>query len=543
MTTKNNEEEWALVEGGGSFSEFSLEEVVRLFGGTLDFLMKLDAQGCITYINRIFAQHAPVKNVLGMRASVFLAESSMIVFESAVKRSVEEQKTQVFEAELGLGAWFLCRLSPIFREGNFCGHILMATDLSDTKKARAELEIANALLEARVDRSDLSLAKELARSEQLEERLVESQRLECLGALAGGVAHEYNNLLTVVLGNAGLAQMLLPEGSPAREAIQHLETATVHAAELTNQLLTFSGNMRFKPETLSLSVAIAELATLMEANLKGGKTLELSCREGVPLVLGDLGQIQQVLMHLVRHASDRLGPGTGIIRIETGEALLDHEKIKGCYLTDGIVGGQYAYLKVSHQGPTLSKKQRHHFFEPFSPYAPSVHGLGIAAALGIVRSYGGTAQVSSVRRETDVTFFFPALEAENVPVGHGDRRPLLLLVDEELSDEDDLGGLLTYLGCELRRVDSAQAAIEFLDEDGVCASAVILTSSHFGLNAVDCFDAIHDTNPQIPIVLMSGFSEEAIQNAFEARPLHAVLKKPVRFPDLERIVRKTIGSA
>jgi two-component system, cell cycle sensor histidine kinase and response regulator CckA len=530
-----------ILRGGGSTS-FDASEIMALaMRDTPDFMIQTNTEGMIEYINQVFEAHGFVENVLGRPIVGFLRDASRSVLEEAFAWTQVHQKAKVVELQLELGFWMLCRVFPIHVEGKFMGHFLIATDITALKTAQAELAESNQDLSERVRKSVASLEAEAERVSQLEARLVDSQKLESLGALASGVAHEYNNLLTVILGNAGLAQMLLPEESQAREAIRHLETATLHAAELTNQLLTYSGFARVKLERLDLSQTIVELSVLVGAILKGGKSLQLECPADLPHVLGDLGQIQQMLMHLVRQAADNMGAESGLIRVETGLIRLSARELQTCVLQEGLVPSEMVFLRITDDGKRLTKAQCRYFFEPFSPRSkdPQTKGLSMAAVLGIVRTYGGTCKVFSSTEGNQVTLFFPVRSDLSEQKSEGAHH--LLLVDDELAVRETMGSLLGQLGYSVRCIESGQAALEYLTTSDRKTSAVLLDANMPGMRGVVCFDAIRAQFPDIPIVVMSGFSEDQIRLIYKERLLQGVLQKPFRFPELERIVRETVG--
>jgi signal transduction histidine kinase len=541
MSEFNKTKQMGTKAGGGVSSTVALEVMEMAMRDTPDFLVQTDKSGKVRYINRIFEAHGSPDNVLGLHCTSFFVKASRLVLEEALAWTQAHQKVKVVELEMELGIWLQTRVFPIFRKGKFFGHLTISADISPLKAAQAQLAKVNKQLKARVKRSDASLAEEAERRSRLESRLVASQKLESLGALASGVAHEYNNLLTVILGNAGLAQMLLPEDSQAREAIRHLETATVHAAELTNQLLTYSGYARVKTERLDLSQTILELSVLVGAILKGGKSLQLNCPADLPHVLGDLGQMQQMLMHLVRQAADNMGDEAGLIRVETGLAQLNAKEIAACVLQEGLVPSQMVFLRITDEGKRLTQAQCRYFFEPFSPRSkdPQTKGLSMAAVLGIVRSYGGTCRVHSGTEGNQITLYFPLRE------DLGDRSIEegchLLLVDDELAVRGTMGSLLDQLGYAVCCVESAQAALDYLAKGECKTSAILMDSNMPAMRGVVCFDAIRELCPDIPIVVMSGFSEDHVRSEYGGRVLQGVLRKPFRFPELERIVRETVG--
>ena len=523
----------------GSPPHLGRELVHRLLGSTADVVLHCTREGEIRYFR--LAETDPVWTNLapGMSALNLFVTPSQSLLKGALADSFQAGWMPPLELESVDGRCFLgrvCFLDSHDSEGDLLLTLVEVTRLKQ-EKAQA-LDVARRL-EARMEESEASLAREKSRREMIESRLVQSHGLESLGALASGVAHEYNNLLAVILGNAGLAQMLLPQGSPAREAIQHLETATLHAAELTNQLLTYSGHARVKTEQIDLSQAVVELSALIEAGLKGGRLLELDCATGIGLFLGDLGQIQKAMMHLVRQASANLGEDSGVVRLRTFAVDLSQEDVRRCTVTEGVEPGSYVALEVCDGGRRLSELELSHFFEPFSPHRPQTDGLGVAAVLGIVRSYGGTVKVSSDDQGNRVSLFFP------VHLGPSNLDSLpdkpVLLIDDELTVRGTVGSLLKQLGYRVVALDGGLRALEYLQEHPSQVAAVLLDANMPGLSGVDCFDSIRQLDPEVPIVVMSGYSEERIRAEFRGRELKGLLKKPFRFSELDRVVSMAVG--
>ena len=532
--SKSTDVERGLLQGGGTVGVITFDVLEMAFTDSTDFILRLDEHGLIRFINQIFEVHGSPENVLGVPCSEFLVDSSKPVFNEAALWSRENKEMKTIELELVLGNWVQTRIIPIFNGNDFSGHLLMSTDISS-------LKAANALLVERLELGAQVLAEETEKSAFLESRLVESQRLESLGVLAGGIAHEYNNLLTVILGNAGLAQMLMPESSQAREAVRHLETATLHAAQLTNQLLTYSGRVRIKTERLDLSQTISELAVLVSAVLKAGKSLELDCVEVLPPVLGDLGQLQQLLMHLVHQAADNMGSKDGQIQVQTGCVSMNQRALSGCVIQDGVLPGEMVFLRVSDNGERLNANQCRHFFEPFRLRSRGSHisGLSMAAVLGIVRSYGGTCRVDSSEKGNQVTLFFPVIAEDDLNVEGSYCH--VLLVEEQPTVRLSIGSFLKQRGYEVCSLESGYAALEYLKSDVHGPVAILLDIDMPSTHGLECFDAIRELRPEIPIILMSWSSEDQIRKEFSERTVQDVLSKPLRLPELERVIRMNVG--
>ena len=247
-----------------------------------------------------------------------------------------------------------------------------------------------ATLVTSTDFTDRKRAEEERR--KLDLRLRESQKIESLAVLAGGIAHDFNNLLTAVMGNASIALMELSPESPVREIVEEIETAARRAADLTGQMLAYSGKVHFFVEPLNLPRMVEEMGLLLEALISRQSVLEYHFSPDTPVIEGDAGQIRQVMMNLIINASES---GDGVISISTGKFFADRGYLSGAYLSDDLAEGDYAFLEVADTGSGMDQETLSHIFEPFFSTKFTGRGLGLAAVLGIVRGHRGAIKVSS----------------------------------------------------------------------------------------------------------------------------------------------------
>src|SRR6476620_7967361 len=169
-----------------------------------------------------------------------------------------------------------------------------------------------------------------------EEQMRNAQKLESLRLLAGGIAHDFNNLLVGVLGTAGLALMELAEDSPAREAVRHIETSAQRAAELTRQMLAYSGKGKFLVEPINLSKIVEEMTQLLGRVISKQARLSLHLSRELPAMVGDATQVRQVVMNLITNASDALDQQPGLITLETGVMEADQGTLAATYLNEQL---------------------------------------------------------------------------------------------------------------------------------------------------------------------------------------------------------------
>jgi two-component system, cell cycle sensor histidine kinase and response regulator CckA len=250
---------------------------------------------------------------------------------------------------------------------------------------------------------------------QLERQMLQTQKFESLGVLAGGVAHDFNNILMAVMGNVDLALGELPPGAPVRSRLQEIEKASRRAAVLASQMLTYSGKGRFAVEPIDLSEFVKGMDHLFRASVSKKATLEFRLAVGLPCFYGDANQIRQAVMNLVVNASEALSDGGGVVRIATGAMDCDRDYLSGVEGTIQAEGdelfreGRYVYVEVYDTGCGMDGDTLAKVFDPFFTTKFTGRGLGMAAVLGIVRGHHGTIKIDSDEgKGTTVRVLLPA---------------------------------------------------------------------------------------------------------------------------------------
>ena len=289
---------------------------------------------------------------------------------------------------------------------------------------------------------DLLIEQERSRSRvaalELEARLQKAQRLESLAVLAGGIAHDFNNLLVGILGNAGLALMTLPEESPARDIVKGIEIASLRAAELTKQMLAYSGKGRFEVTAIDLSLLVGEMSHLLEVAISKKNVLRLELSEPGPTVEADATQIRQIVMNLMTNASEAIGDRSGLISIITGSVEADAAYLSTMAYGEDAEPGIYGFLEVSDTGCGMSPDVVSRMFDPFFSTKSEGHGLGLAAMLGIVQGHRGAIRVySEAGKGTTIKVLLPLAAttadrpSDEVRTGRAGRGLILVVDDEE----------------------------------------------------------------------------------------------------------------
>jgi signal transduction histidine kinase len=244
----------------------------------------------------------------------------------------------------------------------------------------------------------------------MERRMLESQKLESIGLLAGGVAHDLNNMLNVVLGNLELLRLDPTETSRERY-LERIERAAQHSAELMRQLLNVAGRSRSHVEAVHIGRLAQELSELLRTSIPGAVVISLGTMPDLPAVRGDAGQLRQVVMNLIMNAAEAIGEQPGRIMVSTRVRHASEEFLREAYLVDGVQPGTYVALEVSDSGKGMDEATLGRIFEPFYTTKPRGRGLGLAAVLGIVRSHGGALRVwSAPGAGTIFTVLLPPLQ-------------------------------------------------------------------------------------------------------------------------------------
>lgn len=398
----------------------------------------------------------------------------------------------------------------------------------------------------------LSTARDITKRKQMEEdkqrlekRIQQAQKLESLGVLAGGIAHDFNNLLAGIMGNADLALIKLPPDAPCRRYLENVEKTAQRATELTNQMLAYSGKGGFIIQPFSLSKTIKEIGHLLEAVVSKKATLEYHFASVLPQVEGDVSQIRQVLMNLINNASDAIDQETGVITVKTGVEEIDTAQMEDTFLDWGLVPGPYVFVEVSDTGCGMSEDTQKKIFDPFFTTKFTGRGLGLAAALGIVRGHKGAIHVQSeVGRGTAIRFLLPAISKAEKPQIIG-RAPaeswtgagLVLLVDDETFVRDMATEILETIGFDVVSAADGYEAIELFKEQRDECCLVVLDMTMPRMNGAETYSEIRRIRSDVPVLLSSGYNEQEAQKRFADEGLSGFIQKPYSLRTMASVLR------
>ena len=384
-----------------------------------------------------------------------------------------------------------------------------------------------------IDITALKRAEEEKR--RLEEQVRQTQKLESLGVLAGGIAHDFNNLLMAVLGHAELALTEISPMSAARGSLTEIATAARRAADLCRQMLAYAGKSSFALERVGLRDLVEEMAHLLKTAISKKAILNLNLERGLPPIQADPSQIRQIVMNLIINASEAIGDRSGVITVSVGATRCDEEYLRKTELREDLAPGLYVHLEVSDTGSGMDAQTRARIFEPFFSTKFTGRGLGLAAVLGIVRAHKGALKVySEPGKGTTFKILFPALENDGNGARTDDSSPLsdwrgtgtILLVDDEESLLALGARMLEHLGFTVLTAADGLQAVDLYRERGKGIDLVLMDLTMPHMDGAEAFGELRRLNPQVRIVLASGYSHEDVASRFAGKGLDGVLQKP-----------------
>jgi signal transduction histidine kinase/ActR/RegA family two-component response regulator len=399
-----------------------------------------------------------------------------------------------------------------------------------------------------IDRQRAAEAQQRAESrlEDAEAQLWEKQRQESLVTMAGGLAHDFNNLLTGILGNVSAALEELPAGAAAREALLDAVAGAQGAAELTQQLLAYTGRAAFVIGRADLGDLVQESARLLATAISRKATLSLECAEALPAVEGDVTQLRQVVMNLLVNASDALANHTGTIHLTVSAVTPDAELLRRAVPGHSLQPRPCVSLVVTDSGTGMDEATRRRIFDPFFTTKFHGRGLGLASALGIIRSHRGAIVVDSVPgRGTSIQVLLPqaaspapALRGDEEGAGEeGAGRTVLLVDDEELIRQSS-GRILRRAGYRVLKAEHGLQALELMEREGQAVDLVILDLTMPRMSGEETLEALRHRWPGLPVLLSSGFTARDLPPGAQGGA--EFLHKPYTSSELRRVVERAL---
>lgn len=426
-------------------------------------------------------------------------------------------------------------------DGRVSGIFVQGSDVTEQRSAQLELRRYQTELESLVS----------ARTQELSsahEALNRSQKLEAIGKLTGGVAHDFNNILQVISGNLQLLQVALPEGRATRYAASALQ-AVQRGAKLSSQLLAYARRQPLQPVVINPARALADMDDMLRRVLGETVEIEMIKAGGQWSMAADPHQLENVLLNLAINARDAM-PGGGKLTIEIGNAMLDDQYVA---LEADIKAGQYVVFAISDTGCGMAPDVLERACEPFFSTKPEGHGtgLGLSMAYGFVKQTGGHFKIYSEPGEgTTIKLYFPRsfeAEASLAPLQGGAAAPAtdghetILVVEDDLSVQATVVEMLGSMGYRVLKADNADSALGILKSGlpiDLLFTDVVMPGQ---LRSPELARHARGLHPNIAVLFTSGYTQNAIVHGGRLDPGVELLSKPYGRDQLARKVRAMLA--
>lgn len=386
---------------------------------------------------------------------------------------------------------------------------------------------------------DLTERKELeARESNLQSQLRQSQKLEAIGQLAGGLAHDFNNVLTVIMGYAEEVLDSLHKSDPLKDYVKEIINAAGRAGSLTRQLLTFSSKQESKPTLININNTISNLQKMLLRLIGEQVEYEELLAENLPNVLIDEGQVEQVIMNMVINAKEAMPMG-GKLTIHTFLQEMDKDlQLHHPMMTEK----QYVVMTISDTGIGMDAQTKEQIFDPFFSTKERGYssGLGLPTAYGIIKQNNGYIRVlSTPGNGTRFVVLLPvakegeskAEEKKNNDLIKGNEE-LIMIVEDDVHISRLTAKLVGRMGYKAITASNGKKAMQMIQDEGVRPKLVICDIVMPEINGLELSAMLRFTHPEIKILLMSSFSDAALKQYGERLPDIPYLPKPFTRQDL-----------
>jgi two-component system cell cycle sensor histidine kinase/response regulator CckA len=394
----------------------------------------------------------------------------------------------------------------------------------------------------------ISVIEDITERRKLDAHVQQANKLEAIGGLAAGVAHDFNNLMSVVLSYSELLSNDLKEGDPMREDLDQIKLAGLRAVGLTRQLLAFSRQQVLQPKIVDLTEVVSGMEKMLRRLIGEDVELIASVATNLGRITVDPGQMEQVIMNLAVNARDAM-TGGGKLTIETSDVVLDD-----AYASEhvGVHPGPHVMLAVSDTGIGMGEATLARVFEPFftTKEAGKGTGLGLATVFGIVRQSGGTISVfSELGKGTTFRVYFPTVDSGvmvSASLPPPDRRTLrgwetILLVEDEEHVRVLARTILRKYGYNVLEAQSGGDAFLLCEQYGATIHLLLTDVVMPRMSGRQLAKRLHLVRPQMKVLYMSGYSDDAVMGYGVIDPAVAFLQKPITPETLARKVREVLA--
>ena len=506
--------------------------IEAILGSIHDGLFVVDALGRLMYANDRFWQMWDLSRVVpaGIDERGLVDELVTRVDAKNAERVLAlardtETTAESVDLRLKTGGVLTLVTAPLIRSQQVVGRVWTFRDV--TERAKAEHE-----------------------RRQMEERMRESQKFESLGVLAGGIAHDFNNILVGILGNVDLAMTSVDRRASTNRHLTRVKKSADRAAELVQQLLAYAGRGQVLTDTVDLSRLVRETKELLRSTVSKKAELKVDLKSGL-FVEGDPVQLGQIVMNLLTNASDALGDEAGVIRVETGVRRVTDALVKDALPQQLVVEDDYAFLEISDTGCGMDADTLGRIFEPFFSTKFTGRGLGLSAALGIVRRHHGFIKVRSAPAEgTTFLLLLPLVTVgadarpsqTSAPRRAPQPMPLgtILVVDDEEPVLELARSVLEREGFRVLVAEDGHDGLRRFRAHVSEVGAILLDMTMPRMDGVEALFAIRQISREVPVVLSSGYSEKDMMARCDGLSGTSFIQKPYTAQALVAKVREAL---
>ena len=391
----------------------------------------------------------------------------------------------------------------------------------------------------------LAIARDITELKKLESQLNQAAKMDALGTLAGGIAHDFNNILATILGYAELIRNDLPEDSVEFENIEAISKAGIRAKELVKQILTFSRQTKQEQIPVRIDQIIEEAIKFLQASLPVTIKIETQLHNNSDYIMADPTQIHQIIINLCSNSYQAMGEKGGLLRIS-----LNRIEFNSTQLINGteLPPGKYLKMDILDTGPGIDAETRQRIFDPFftTKAVNEGTGLGLSVVHGIVSAHKGAITLTSKPGVgTTFSIYFPktqikSWDEQKEPHSVTGGKEHILLIDDEEPLLKMSERLLTFMGYAVTTCNTGQKALQLLKQFPNQFDLVITDQIMPEMTGIELAGHLKNITPDIPIILMSGFSENVSSENIRNYGINEFLDKPFDRIELDKTIRKIL---
>jgi len=499
-------------------SEKKYRQLVETTG---DIIFSHNPEGEITFVNKAGLEFSGYTKTEFLNKNIkdFLPEEELKKLKKRKKKRLKgdlkhyHYETKFFNKSSDLIDVDI-HTTPLYENRNYRGSLVVARNISERKKIEEN-------------------------QKNIEKQKHQSQKLETLGTLAGGIGHDFNNILTPIIGYTEIIQQNIMKENPNYKYINEILKGCLRAKDLISQMLSFSRDTEQRKQPLNIIPIVKEALKLLRPSIPRTIKIERKLPDSPPLISADPTRIHQVIMNLCTNGYQAMEGKGGILSIEVKPIYINQETSEK-YLD--LENGHYLKLVVSDTGTGIDKETREHIFEPFYTTKEEGTGMGLAVVHGIVKSHNGRISVYSDDGEgTTFNIYFPIIKSKNNPESKTDFKiqkgsGSILLVDDRKDVTDTLKQMLISLGYQVSSVNSSRDALELYRQNPDKIELLITDYIMPEMTGIELAQKINDFDSALPKIMISGHKYQMSKEQIRETGINKILHKPLLIPDIAKAI-------